>query len=280
MPRPYNIPWFNFANLSPGRLNGPNFGHVGWLVPPSPFAPFAAIHPARGKGMYAFFGEEAELSYTRPRTREHVGVAGISAKKGSSLGGLRETFCYNKLRKLDRYSIRRTHVADEPSAGRSISFSSFLFFFHFTRAAFDVRGCSSPSGDDAKNLAKNLFQLSLLLYFCRINLCVFEKNRTTNVLSNLQFNRMSYLFPFFHHMRRNFSDTPPSSSPCDGFIFSPVDHVSSEARKEFPSRRFLSALRFRTAPRLRARDFNFPTRIITARANFRRADASSGLNWL
>lgn len=28
MPRPYNIPWFNFANLSPGRLNGPNFGLI------------------------------------------------------------------------------------------------------------------------------------------------------------------------------------------------------------------------------------------------------------
>lgn len=52
MPRPYNIPWFNFANLSPGRLNGPNFGLVP-LVSSRP--PTCATHPCKrggGKEIY------------------------------------------------------------------------------------------------------------------------------------------------------------------------------------------------------------------------------------
>jgi len=54
MPQPYNIPWFNFVNLSPGRLNGPNFGLVGWFAPFIPFHP-PAIHPMRERGLHPFF---------------------------------------------------------------------------------------------------------------------------------------------------------------------------------------------------------------------------------
>lgn len=65
MPRPYNIPWFNFANLSLGRLNGPNF----WGAYPSVSSRPPTCNPPLQKGrqegnIYTRSSEE-RLSYTR-----------------------------------------------------------------------------------------------------------------------------------------------------------------------------------------------------------------------
>lgn len=64
MPRPYNIPWFNFANLSPGRLNGPNFGLVP-LVSSRPPTCNPPLQKGRKEGNIYTRSSEERLSYTR-----------------------------------------------------------------------------------------------------------------------------------------------------------------------------------------------------------------------
>lgn len=150
MLRPYNIPWFNFANLSPRRLNGPNFGFVGWLAlftpPPRPFRPFA-VQPSResrgrggGGGLHAFFGREGFL--IRDGRCEHVGVVGILARRKASRYEGPVIFYYSKLRKLDGFNIPTEGARPAPMcrlrpAGR---LTSSPHVTHDSRAIFPPQG--------------------------------------------------------------------------------------------------------------------------------------------
>lgn len=131
MPRPYNIPWFNFANLSPGRLNGPNFGLVGWFVPFVLFRPPSAIRPSRERGLHAFFTGKGFLICDPMRARRR----GWNSREERLLV-MRSLviFYYNKLRKLDKLNI--------PGSKRATSGP----FHVFSWRCFDSRTIFRPQG--------------------------------------------------------------------------------------------------------------------------------------